>query len=68
MFELFSLDGSSAHKVLVFEKKNNYANRSSRTSNIIVLKITSPFNIIIGIECYSKKVALDNFHWPSGKI
>jgi hypothetical protein len=68
IFKLFSLDGSSAKKVLAFKKKENYANRFSRTSNITVTKIASPFNNIIGIERYAKRVTLENFHRPSGKI
>jgi hypothetical protein len=34
---------------------------------LTVIKIT-PFNNIIGIENYVKKVTLKNVHCPSGKI
>jgi hypothetical protein len=67
MFQLFSLDGSSAHKILTLKKKKrNYANRSSRTSDITVIKIASLFNNLIGT--YMKKVTFKNFLCPGGKI
>jgi hypothetical protein len=52
----------------LFSHKKNYANRSSRISDITVKKIDSPFNNIIDIERYAKKVALKNIHCPNGNI
>jgi len=44
--------------------KKNYANRSSRTLDITVIKIAYPFNNI-SIEHFAKKITLENVDYPT---
>jgi hypothetical protein len=67
MFELFSFDGLSAHKILTFEKKElcksvQYNFSYNHLKNRLLL------NNMISIESYVKKLRPENFHRPRGKL